>query len=340
MTRFCRASSRSTINDQSTIKQDEPFTSSSKGKMAEELNDEDQMVLDAFWEFAHDLRKLSSAGRHTCGTIAALQGIPVLLSLLADENATAGNGGSSDPRWDAMADDALVSLITLSSDHDAVSEVIELGGLDILANRLSTTRSKSSSSTVGHTLDLLLQIIESPLMTDDLRVRLVDMGALDALVILIRSQDDSIALPAGQVLLALAIDRNLHCYRRMGQGVIEPVLIVCEAHFTDEFIDCGTAVLLKMMEPAQEGLYLHLEGPDALLRILSHCTRPAALAHTTSLLLELSRNAAIRRKIIECGGLSPLTIIQQNGAASRQLQETAAFLLAQLSIQEGLAFEK
>ena len=57
------------------------------------------------------------------------------------------------------------------------------------------------------------------------------------------------------------------------------------------------------------------------------------------LLIELSKDAKFRKRILEIGGLAPLVIVKSR-SSHKQLQNAAAFLVADLTIHEGLAFDE
>ena len=285
----------------------------------------DELELEStFSQFARHLRELSSEGEHTRNIICSLSAIPMLIMLAEDVHNL------------VSADEGLRALLELSADQEAIEDMISAGVLSMLINRLSRVNSISTKS-VQRSLDLFVAV--EPYLADEKRVEVVSYGIVSSLIHIIKLPDKGMVKSAGRLLLALAVPSNLEYFQKVGTHLIEPIFIICTSNFESDIMDDGTSLLVKIMDPVQLPFYSMLDATSLLIRILSHSSRPVAQLNAALLLIELSKDAKFRKRILEIGGLAPLVIVKSR-SSHKQLQNAAAFLVADLTIHEGLAFDE
>ncbi len=286
--------------------------------------DQEESLESTFHHFARQLRFLSSDEHHTREVICALSAIPMLICI------------AQDVKNQRAADEALKALTQLSADQDAIEEMIDMGVLQMLLTRLNRY-GNISPDTLKESLNLFLKV--EKYMNDSRRVEVVNCGALSSLIHIIKLSDTTVAHPAGRLILALAVPSNLAYFQTVGLHLIEPLFIICTSNFESDIIDDSTSLLVKIMDKSQQPLYSMLDAASLLIRILSHCSRPVAQLNAALLLIELSKDPSFRRRILVVGGLAPLVMIKSK-SSSKELQHAAGFLVADLTVREGLTFDE
>lgn len=278
----------------------------------------------AFASLTQGIRRLSTGGQDVRDLIGALGGMPVLVRLCA----------AVDSVSEDTIDDALVALNQLCLDEESVSEFVCYGGLQVLADLLLDEQ--KSVKIHSHVLEFLPRT----LINEEVIVTFADLDIIPSLVKLCKATNVTLLRRNLVVLSILAqVPEIADRLMKMGILLVEPLFLICEAHFQNDLVDRASELLAHLLQSKrQQKIYLVANAPSSLIRVIAHCSRPAAKENAIHMIGYLCEDPALRKDMIDRGGLAPLIRLQQVGE-TEGVRKLAAVVLAQIGVAAGMKAE-